>query len=136
LEDTFEEILKTLLLLLSVERDLEVVKHLPNKFELAVHDVADEHDNWFHDKLDEAARKLTIVAIGSLSLKLFLGRIKVVVTPKFLHKLADVKFELLSVNARKSGESESPAKESRTESDCAIGWVNLLRLTHIITLVG
>jgi hypothetical protein len=112
LENALEEILEALFFLFSVKGDLEVVEHLPYSVELAVHDVADEHDDWLHDKLNEAAGKLTTSAVGGISSKLLLCGVEVVVTPKFLHELRYVKLELLSVDSCESSKSEGPTEES------------------------
>jgi hypothetical protein len=136
LEDALEEVLKALFFLFGVESDVEVVKHLPYSVELSIHDVTDKHDDGLHDELDKATGELTAISIRGISSELLFGGIEVVVTPKLLHKFADVELELLSIDTSKSGKGESPAEESRTEGDCAVGWVNLLRLAHIVTFVG
>ena len=115
---------------------MEVVKHLPDSVELTVHNVADKHDDWLHDELDEAAGELAAIAVRGVGGELLFGGVEVVVTPELLHKLTDVELELLSVNTSKPGEGEGPAEEGGTESDCSVCGVNLLRLAHVVTFVG
>jgi len=115
---------------------LEVVKHLPDSVELAVHNIADEHDDRLHDELDEAAGELAAIAVRGVGGELLFGGVEVVVAPELLHKLTDVELELLSVNTSKPGEGKGPAEEGGTESDCSVCGVNLLRLAHVVTFVG
>jgi len=103
---------------------------------LTVHDVTDKSNNWLHDKLNEAARKLATIAIISIRSKLFFGWVKEVVTPELLHELDCVNLELISVDTSKTSPGESPTEESGTESDGTVSWVDLLRLSHIVALIG
>ena len=68
--------------------------------------------------------------------KVFFGRAEVVVTPKLLHELEDIELELVGVDAGESGEGEGPAEEGGTEGNRPVGGVDLLRLTHVVALVG
>jgi len=103
---------------------------------LTVHDVTDKSNNWLHDELNEAARKLATIAIISIRSKLFFGWVKEVVTPELLHELESVNLELISVDTSKTSQGESPTEESGTESDGTVSWVDLLRLSHIVALIG
>merc|ERR1712165_468552 len=55
---------------------------------------------------------------------------------ELLHKSGAIKLELLGVGSGKPGEGKGPAEESRTEGNCAVGWVDLLGLTHVLELIS
>jgi hypothetical protein len=102
---------------------------------LTIHDVTDKSNDGLHDELNEAAGKLATIAIITISGKLFFGWVEEIVTPELFHKLESVNLELISIDTSETSKSEGPTEESGTKSDGTVSWVNLLRLTHIITLV-
>jgi hypothetical protein len=118
-----------------VELDLKCLEHLPDEVELTIHDVTDKSNDGLHDELNEAAGKLATIAIITISGKLFFGWVEEIVTPELFHKLESVNLELISIDTSETSKSEGPTEESGTKSDGTVSWVNLLRLTHIITLV-
>ena len=134
--DALHEILTSLLLLNGGENDLEGLEHLPDNFEVVVHDVTAELDNWAHDELDEGTLEVLARIVSLTSLELLLGWVVEVVTPELLHELCAIELELLGVGASKLGKSEGPSEKSGTESDGTVGWVDLLGLTHIFALVS
>jgi hypothetical protein len=122
--------------LFGVKNNLEIVEHLPYEVELSIHDVSDQNDDWLHNELNEAAGKLATFTIFGISSKLLSLRVVVVVAPKLLHKLVKIDLKLVSVDTSKTSKGESPTEESGTESNSTVGGINLLRLAHIIALVG
>ena len=90
---------------------MKVFEHLPDIVELTIHNVTDEHDDWFHDELDEAAWEFSAIRTGSVSSELLLSWGEVVVTPKFLHHLCSFNTEFLSIDLSKLGDSESPSEK-------------------------
>jgi hypothetical protein len=97
------KILKTSLSLLRRKSNLELVKHLPNNFKVSIHNISNKDNDWLHDKLNEATRKLTTLTIIRVCGELFFGWVEIVVTPKLRHKLLNIKLELLRVGTSKSG---------------------------------
>ena len=136
LEDALHEILGSLVLLVVSEGDVEGLKHLPDGFKVVVHAVTAELDDGAHDKLDEASLEFLAVLSLALSLELLGGGVEVVVAPEFLHESLTVQLELLRVSGGKSGQGEGPAEKCGTEGNGTLGWVNLVRLTHVLELVG
>jgi hypothetical protein len=122
--------------LFGVKDNLEVVEHLPDEVKLAVHNVADQNDDWLHDELNEAAGKLATCTIFRVSGELLGLGVVVVVTPELLHELEKIDLELVSIDTSEAGQGESPTEKSGTESDSTVGRIDLLRLAHIIALVG
>lgn len=59
-----------------------------------------------------------------------------VISPKFLHHFLEVYLELFSINSSELSESEGPTKESRTETNSSLNWINLLGFSHIITFIS
>jgi len=82
---------------------LELIKHLPDQFEVSIHDVFDQNNNGFHDELNETTWKLTTLTISGISCKLLLSWVEVVFTPELLHKFKDIKFELVGIDTSKAG---------------------------------
>lgn len=102
LANDFHKILKTTLSLLASQCDLELLEHLPDSVKISIHNIADKSDNWFHNKLNEAARKFsTGTIIGDRGKLLFL-RVEVVVTPKLFHKLEERNLEFFSIDTGKA----------------------------------
>ena len=132
LADDLHEILTATLLLLGVEANVELVKHVPDLFELGVHACADQVDDGGHEELAESTGELTFVLGGEA----LLGGGEVVVTPEFLHELINRDLELFGVETGEVGQGEGPTEEGGTESNGTVGGVYLLGLTHIVTLVG
>ena len=136
LEDALHEILGSLVLLVVSERDVEGLKHLPDGLEVIVHAVTAELDDGAHDELDEASlESLAILSLG-LSLELLGSSVEVVVAPEFLHESLTIQLELLRVSGGKSGQGEGPSEKCGAEGNGTLGWVNLVRLAHVLELVG
>jgi hypothetical protein len=136
LADDLHKILKTSFFLFSVKDDLELIQHLPDSVKVTIHNIADEGNDWLHDELDEASWEFTTAAVWGISCELFLLWREVVITPELLHELCEVELELVSIYTCEAGKGEGPAEKSGTESDGTVGWVDLLRLAHIIAFVG
>ena len=69
-----------------------------------------------HDELDEAAFEDLVTFVGVSDESLLGGR-EVVVSPKLLHELEDVKLELVGVDSCESGQGEGPTEKRGTEGD-------------------
>ena len=136
LEDALHEILGSLVLLVVSERDVEGLKHLPDGFKVIAHAVTAELDDGAHDELDEASLELLAILSLVLSLELLGACVEVVIAPEFLHESLTIQLELLRVGGRKSGQGEGPAEQCGTEGNGTLGWVNLVRLAHVLELVG
>jgi len=93
-------------------------------------------DDWSHDELDETSWEGLAIIGGVVGGEDFLSWVEEVISPKLLHELCAVKLELGGVGLGEFGEGEGPSEKSGSESDGSVGWVNLLRLAHIVTLVG
>mmetsp|Transcript_42646 Transcript_42646/g.56307 ORF Transcript_42646/g.56307 Transcript_42646/m.56307 type:complete len:802 (-) Transcript_42646:104-2509(-) len=136
LEDALEEVLGALVLLVVFEVNAEGLEHLPDGVKVVVHDVTAELDDGAHDELDEAALELLAIVGGVVGGELLGGGVEVVVTPEFLHEALTVELELLRVGISEAGQGEGPAEEGGTEGNGTLGGVDLLRLAHILELVG
>jgi hypothetical protein len=136
LENSLEEILLSELFLLSLEGDLEGLKHLPHRIEVIVHDVSAKLNDRSHDELHEASLELFAISIFRGSLELLGSSIEVVVTPEFLHESGTIELEFLGIGRGKSGEGEGPTEESGTEGDSTVGGIDLVGLSHVLELVG
>ena len=136
LEDALHEILGSLVLLVVSERDVEGLKHLPDGFKVIAHAVTAELDDGAHDELDEASLESLAILSLVLSLELLGGCVEVVVAPEFLHESITIQLELLGVSLGKSGQGEGPSEKCGTEGNSTLGWVNLVRLAHVLELVG
>ena len=136
LVDVLEKSLSFEGLLISLEVDIERLKHFPDLIHVSIHNVSAKLDDWLHDELDEASWEGLSFGTGIVGLELLLLWVEVVVTPEFLHELESIELEFGRVGGSELGESEGPSEKSGSESDGTVGWVDLLGLTHIIALVG
>ena len=136
LEDALEEVLGALALLVGLELNAESLEHLPDGVEVAVHDVTAELDDGAHDELNEAPGKLLALSTSVVGGELLGSGVEIVVTPELLHEAITVELEFLRVGGGEAGESEGPAEEGRSEGDGTKSGVDLLRLAHVLELVG
>mmetsp|Transcript_38598 Transcript_38598/g.27917 ORF Transcript_38598/g.27917 Transcript_38598/m.27917 type:complete len:369 (-) Transcript_38598:349-1455(-) len=136
LVDALEEILSSLLLLFGLENNTEVINHLESSFNLVIHDHSTKHDNGSHDELDETSWELLAIITGIVGGEFLGSRVEVVITPQSLHKLGSLELELLRVDLGEFGKGKGPTEEGGTKSSSTFSGINLLVITHIITLVG
>ena len=136
LEDLSHLVLALEFLLVGLESDLEGLEHLINSLVVALHAVSAETDDGLSDELDEASLEGGAIFGNILSSPLLGLGIEEVVSPKLGHHLVGVNLELGSINSGEVGKREGPAEEGGTEGDGTLDGVNLLRVTHIIGLVG
>ena len=95
LEDILEECFSLEFFLFILKLDAKRVDHFPDLFEVSIHDVASQLSDWVHDELDESTCKHLAFTIVLISTELLLLWVEVVISPKFLHKLVTIDFELL-----------------------------------------
>jgi hypothetical protein len=136
LEDAFEEVFALLLSFLWLKDNLQVSEHLENGLLVVIHDVLAESDDWFHDELNEASLKLGAIFGNLFCCPFLIFGIKEVVSPKLLHHLIKVHFEFLGIDSCESGKCKGPTEKSRTEGNCSLAGINLLRFSHIIAFVS
>jgi len=128
--DELKEVLASEFLFLRGEGDFEGGKHLVHLVGVTVHNGAGELDNRLHDESAEGSLEVFTVVVDGV-LEPFLGlRVKVVVTPEFLHHLFHIDLEFLGVDTGESGEGEGPAFFTRTEGDVTLVWIEQ-EVTHI-----
>ena len=136
LEDLLHLVLALEFLLVGLEDDVEGLEHLVDSLVVALHAVSAETDDGLGDELDEASLEGGAVFGNILSSPLLGLGIEEVVTPELGHHLVGVNLEFGGINSGEVGKGEGPAEKGGTEGDGTLDGVNLLRVTHIIGLVG
>lgn len=141
--DDLEEGLSFEVLLVTLERDLELLEKKLGLFLLEVHDGSEDSEDWVEDEHVEGTLKSLSIGISSLGGPLLGLWVEVVVAldsmleviqlvikreiayPETVHHLSAINTELLSVALGELTDSESPSVETGTESDSSLVWVDL-----------
>jgi len=128
--DALEEDLALLFLFFGGEGEVNSSEHLVHLINITFDDGSGQSDNGVHTELDESSLKSLSTVRDGFGLPFLAFRIEIVVTPKLVHQLILVNLELVRVHLSESGQSESPAFLTRTESDITLSRVDE-EITHI-----
>jgi len=125
-----------LFLVLILKLNIKSGEHLEDSLFVSVHDVSTESDDWLHDELNEASLEVGAIVSNLINFPLLALLVIEVVAPKLLHHLVEVYLELVGIDLGESGKGEGPSEKSGTEGHGTLGGVDLLSLSHVVSLVG